>query len=85
VRAVIAPMRARRPIPAVMQVSGKIPIRKRVPRVADGPHPECNEKYVPAGEQTHYPECYTQGFFHGSRQRSVCVANAKFDRLCSPG
>jgi hypothetical protein len=76
VRAVIAPMRARRPIPAVMQVPGKISIRKRVPRVAEGPHPKCNEEYVAAGEQTNYPECYTQGFFHGSRRRSVCLANA---------
>jgi hypothetical protein len=63
VRAVIAPMRARRPIPAVMQVPGKISIRKCVPRVAEGPHPKCNEEYVAAGEQPTIRSVIRRGFF----------------------
>jgi len=62
-RAVIASMCARRPIPAVLQVFGEILIRKCVSHAAEGPHAKCGKEYEAAGEQTNYPECYAQGFF----------------------
>jgi hypothetical protein len=77
-RAVIAPMCASRPVPAVLQVLREILIRKCVSHVAEGPHPKCREEYAAASERTNYPERYAQGFFHRSPQRAYVGLTPKF-------